>query len=79
VLELTARFTGCPALDGLGALGKAGVEITDDAPYRLVGCPWRLVPSDLPPWETIYRWFARLADLPAEWSKQRGMLGLSAL
>src|SRR5262249_7858524 len=25
------------------------------------GCPWRLVPSDLPPWETIYRWFSRLA------------------
>jgi transposase len=22
------------------------------------GCPWRLVPSDLPPWGTIYRWFA---------------------
>jgi transposase len=22
------------------------------------GCPWRLLPSDLPPWETIYRWFA---------------------
>jgi len=21
------------------------------------GCPWRLVPSDLPPWGTIYRWF----------------------
>src|SRR5215510_9520208 len=22
------------------------------------GCPWRLLPNDLPPWETIYRWFA---------------------
>jgi transposase len=22
------------------------------------GCPWRLLPSDLPPWNTIYRWFA---------------------
>jgi transposase len=30
------------------------------------GCPWRLVPSDLPPWETIYRWFAApLCPLPA--------------
>ena len=19
------------------------------------GCPWRLLPKDLPPWETIYR------------------------
>ena len=25
------------------------------------GCAWRLVPSDLPPWETIYRWFAAWA------------------
>src|SRR5271169_879560 len=26
------------------------------------GCPWRLVPSDLPPWGTIYRWFATWRD-----------------
>jgi transposase len=26
------------------------------------GCAWRLVPSDLPPWETIYRWFAAWRD-----------------
>jgi transposase len=26
------------------------------------GCPWRLVPSDLPPWATIYRWFAVWRD-----------------
>ena len=26
------------------------------------GCPWRLLPSDLPPWETIYRWFAKFRD-----------------
>jgi transposase len=26
------------------------------------GCPWRLVPSDLPPWGTVYRWFAILRD-----------------
>ena len=26
------------------------------------GCPWRLVPSDLPPWGTLYRWFAALRD-----------------
>jgi transposase len=23
-------------------------------------CPWRLLPNDLPPWGTIYRWFAAL-------------------
>jgi putative transposase len=26
------------------------------------GCPWRLLPKDLPPWETIYRWFAAWRD-----------------
>ena len=26
------------------------------------GCPWRLLPKDLPPWGTIYRWFATWRD-----------------
>jgi transposase len=26
------------------------------------GCPWRLLPSDFPPWSTIYRWFAKFRD-----------------
>ena len=26
------------------------------------GCPWRLLPNNLPPWETIYRWFAVWRD-----------------
>ena len=26
------------------------------------GCPWRLLPKDLPPWGTIYRWFAVWRD-----------------
>jgi transposase len=26
------------------------------------GCPWRLLPRDLPPWGTIYRWFAAWRD-----------------
>jgi transposase len=26
------------------------------------GCPWRLLPGDLPPWSTIYRWFATFRD-----------------
>ena len=25
-------------------------------------CPWRLLPKDMPPWRTAYRWFARLRD-----------------
>src|SRR5919107_1126911 len=23
------------------------------------GCPWRLLPKDFPPWETVYWWFGR--------------------
>ena len=23
------------------------------------GCPWRLLPYDFPPWETVYWWFRR--------------------
>ncbi len=26
------------------------------------GCPWRLLPSYFPPWETVYRWFAAWRD-----------------
>ena len=26
------------------------------------GCPWRLLPQDLPPWRTVYRWFAAWRD-----------------
>ena len=26
------------------------------------GCAWRLMPNDLPPWGTIYRWFAVWRD-----------------
>ncbi len=26
------------------------------------GCPWRLLPSDFPPWRTVYRWFHAWRD-----------------
>lgn len=26
------------------------------------GITWRLLPKDFPPWQTVYRWFARLRD-----------------
>jgi transposase len=32
------------------------------------GYPWRLLPNDLPPWETIYRWFAAWRD---DWRFER--------
>ena len=38
-------------------------EIVNGIFYMMrAGCPWRLLPSDLPPWETIYRWFAAWRD-----------------
>ena len=38
-------------------------EIIDGIFYVMrAGCPWRLMPSDLPPWETVYRWFATFRD-----------------
>ena len=35
-------------------------EILDAVFYVLKsGCPWRLLPRDFPPWETVYWWFRR--------------------
>jgi putative transposase len=35
-------------------------EILDAVFYVLrSGCPWRLLPRDFPPWETVYWWFGR--------------------
>src|SRR5215210_974264 len=35
-------------------------EILDAVFYVLKsGCPWRLLPRDFPPWETLYCWFTR--------------------
>ena len=38
-------------------------EIVNGILYVLrSGCPWRMMPHDLPPWETVYKYFRR-------WSK----------
>lgn len=38
-------------------------EIVNAISYVLrSGCPWRLLPSDFPPWRTVYRWFAAWRD-----------------
>jgi putative transposase len=35
-------------------------EILDAVFYILKsGCPWRLLPHEFPPWETVYCWFRR--------------------
>jgi transposase len=38
------------------------------------GCPWRLLPSDLPPWSTIYRWFAKFRDVDLSGGKRKAPL-----
>jgi len=38
----------------------AAREILDAVFYVLKsGCPWRLLPREFPPWETVYCWFRR--------------------
>ena len=38
-------------------------EIVNGIFYLMrAGCPWRLLPNDLPPWATIYRRFAAFRD-----------------
>ena len=27
------------------------------------GCPWRMMPNDLPPWQTVYWWFRRFVRM----------------
>jgi len=38
-------------------------EIVNAIFYCLrAGCPWRLLPDNFPPWQTVYRWFAAFRD-----------------
>ena len=35
-------------------------EIVNGIVYVLrTGCPWRMLPYDLPPWQTVYKYFRR--------------------
>lgn len=56
-----------PLLPPAGSTGRPRAwpmrEIVNGIFYVMrAGCPWRLLPSDFPPWETIYRWFGRFRD-----------------
>ncbi len=40
--------------------GRPRAHTTREIFYILKsGCPWRLLPRDFPPWETVYWWFRR--------------------
>ena len=59
-------------LPALGSARRSGQKVACMANLREIvngifyvmraGCPWGLLPSDLPPWGTIYRWFAAFRD-----------------
>lgn len=55
-----------PSADGGGRPEKhPRREIVDAVVYVVrTGCPWRQLPADLPPWQTVYWYFVR-------WEKQR--------
>jgi putative transposase len=53
-----------PHIPPPGRLGRPRVHATRqilDAVFYVLksGCPWRLLPRDFPPWETVYCWFRR--------------------
>jgi putative transposase len=64
--DLTNTEWGCleshvPAPNGRGRPKTHSTrEILDAVFYVLKsGCPWRLLPKDFPPWESVYWWFRR--------------------
>jgi putative transposase len=50
-----------PAANKLGRPRTHGTRAILDAVFYILksGCPWRLLPKDFPPWETVYWWFRR--------------------
>ena len=52
----------------------AAREILDAVFYVLKsGCPWRLLPREFPPWETVYCWFRR-CRLDGTWERLNTVL-----
>lgn len=37
------------------------------------GCPWRMAPHDLPPWQTLYKYFRRWSE-DGTWERVRETL-----
>jgi putative transposase len=53
----------------------AAREILDAVFYILKsGCPWRLLPREFPPWETVYCWFRRRWRNDGTWEKLNAAL-----
>ena len=54
---------GRPRLHGLRAILDAVFYVLKS------GCPWRLLPRDLPPWKTVYDWFRRRWRIDGTWER----------
>lgn len=49
-------------------------EILNGLLYLLrTGCAWRMIPHDLPPWQTLYEYFAQWRD-DGTWERLNGVL-----
>ena len=56
-----SRSPCCDSKNKHGRPRIHGSRIILDAIFYVLksGCPWRLLPYDFPPWETVYWWFRR--------------------
>jgi putative transposase len=54
---------GRPRLHGLRAILNAVFYVLKS------GCPWRMLPRDLPPWKTVYDWFKRRWRMDGTWER----------
>jgi putative transposase len=53
----------------------AAREVLDAVFYVLKsGCPWRLLPREFPPWETVYCWFRRWRIDGTTWERLNAAL-----
>jgi len=69
-LKLQSRYMR----DTRKSLHGAHYQILNAIFYMLrSGCPWRLLPHDLPPWKTVYHYF-RLWRVQGLWERVHAML-----
>jgi putative transposase len=54
---------GRPRLHGLRMILNAVFYVLKS------GCPWRMLPRDLPPWKTVYDWFRRRWRRDGTWER----------
>ena len=59
---IAQAFLPAPCAAAAGRGGGRCALLLDGVLYVLrTGCAWRHLPRDFPPWQTVLRWFLRLA------------------